>query len=338
GLDDLVAGAPRGADGVGAVYLFAGTLSGSALVSSEAEHTIQTDDWTIGAFYGSVDAAGDWDGDGIDDIAFGIRAGAGKVAIFASDALDASTVDANDADWVFEGRQTSDYAYTAVGAGDMDGDGLSDLVQAGESASGRKGQAYVYLGASFATPDTYAAADADDILDGEQTNAYAGSGLAAVGDVDDDGLDDVMVGSYGAPGAAGPYAGRAYLVTGAELTGSTWSLANTLRIVEGSDAGELAGYEVAAAGDLDDDGLPDLLVAAPVATGLATGGAGRVGVMLAGSVAASGVYLLDDADFGLVGTDYNEGVGSGMALRGAGDIDGDTIDDLTVGAPSWNGS
>ena len=249
------------------MYLFAGPLSAGAWLSSDAETTIQTDVYDIGTFYGSVDAAGDWDGDGIDDIAFGIRTGAGKVGIFSSTARTTGTVAANDADWIFEGRQTSDYSYTAVGVGDMDGDGLPDLVQAGESASGRKGEAYVYLGASFATPDTYAAADADDILQGEQNNAYAGSGLAAVGDVDDDGLDDVLVGSYGAPGAAGTYAGRAYLVTGAELSGGSWSLSNTLRIIEGSDAGELAGYEVAGAGDLDDDGLPDLLVSAPIAAG-----------------------------------------------------------------------
>ena len=61
-------------------------------------------------------------------------------------------------------------------------------------------------------------------------------------------------------------------------------------------------------------------------------------MLLAGTVATSGVYLLDDADFGLVGTEYNEGVGRGVALRGSGDQNGDGVDDLAVGAPYWDGS
>ena len=59
--------------------------------------------------------------------------------------------------------------------------------------------------------------------------------------------------------------------------------------------------------------------------------------MLAASVATSGVYVLDDADFGMVGTTYNEGVGRGVALRGASDWNGDGVDDLAVGAPYWDG-
>ena len=77
GVDDLLAGTPRGAEGAGAVYLFPGPLGSSLSTVSDAETTIETDDWSVGAFYGALDTAGDWDGDSVLDIVLGTRSSAG---------------------------------------------------------------------------------------------------------------------------------------------------------------------------------------------------------------------------------------------------------------------
>ena len=142
-------------------------------------------------------------------------------------------------------------------------------------------------------------------LDGNAGSELLGWSLASVGDVDFDGIPDVAV---GAPRANGTN-GRVLVLSGAD--------ASVLFVVLGTDPGGHFGYSVAAAGDLDGDRVPDLIVGAPFANGT-----GRV-------------LLVSGAGGGTLATILGDQVGDrfGLAVDSAGDVDGDGLPDVLVGAP-----
>jgi len=148
-------------------------------------------------------------------------------------------------------------------------------------------------------------------VDGPSPGSKFGSAVAAVGDVDQDGVRDFVV---GAPEAGGG-AGRASLHSGADG-----------RLVHewlGGGAGEALGSAVAGAGDVDGDGIEDVLV-------------GAVGVTDPGTGRQTGaVSLFRGADGGLLRIWYGgyDGEKFGSAIANVGDVDFDGIDDVLIGAP-----
>ena len=147
-----------------------------------------------------------------------------------------------------------------------------------------------------------------------------GFSVASAGDVNGDGLDDVLMGARGSDAAA-IQAGRVYLFLG-PVTGSQVDDADA--VISGT-AFEEIGRSVSAAGDLNGDGFGDVLV------GTGIGGPLDEGRVYVFNGPISGALTLADADAVIVGPVADDALGASLAP--AGDLDGDGFDDIVVGAP-----
>jgi hypothetical protein len=290
----------------------------------------------------------------------------------------------------FVGTQAYDnLGFAAAAAGDVDNDGRTDLIigaQFGDGGGSNSGEAYLIGGADLAAADA-----ADGVIDGvidldfitdpdfDRTGAgsyqfigteggdEAGYSVSGAGDVDNDGLADLIVGAYQADGG-GSGSGEAYLIGGADLAAADAADGAADGVIDldfitdpdfdrtdagsyqfiGTEAGDAAGFDVSAAGDVDNDGLADLVIGAWHADG---GGADSGEAYLisgadlaaadAADGAADGVIDLDfitDPDFDRANAGSYQFIGTeggdwaGKAVASAGDVDGDGQGDLIIGA------
>ena len=168
-------------------------------------------------------------------------------------------------------------------------------------------------------------------IDGAAALDQAGASVAGAGDVNGDGLDDLLV---GAPERGPLDAGAAYVVFGRETPENVnlGALGRDGFRITGAAGDDRAGVAVAGAGDVNGDGLDDVLVGADLADNNGRSGSGSAYVVF-GRRAADNVDLADlgEAGFRIDGAASSDGAGASVA--GAGDMNGDGLDDLLVGAP-----
>lgn len=264
----------------------------------------------------SADFAGDVNGDGYSDVVFGIPSydsvqleeGRATLHYGASSGLTASF------GWSSLGGQNGARHGSAVaGVGDIDGDGYDDVMVGAigfDESQPDLGVARLYLGGSSGL-----SSEASREIVGTETGALFAGAISPAGDVDGDGFVDVLIGARGS-NAGFTDAGSVYLFRGSAsglAEASFWSSS-------GIAASDALGTAICAAGDVDQDGFADIVLAAPGATS----STGRVDFYRGGATGPAGT-----ADVSVSGT--ATGQNFGRAVSDAGDVNGDGYADVIVG-------
>lgn len=318
--------------------------AGDDLDLNDADAKLLGDAPGIGAGF-AVSDVGDANGDGLGDLAVIAPAGSPGI-VFVMQHPVSGSVSLGDSEGRLIADGTDEIGMTTEmapmdGGADMDGDGYDDLV-VGMPFSGADSEGWAGVLEGPVVGDLYPT-DVDATLSGGAF-AGAGSGVAWMGDMNDDGWEDLAIGALGVDGSestvgycsradeevevdeGGQTAGAVYVMLG-PVSGTTSLAEGAEARLVGEDGYDLAGETVSPAGDLDGDGVVDLFGAAPLNC---EGGyeAGAAYVVL-GPVSGEG--LLADADAKLVGEFYHDRAGQSLAV--AGDTNGDGWPDLLVGAP-----
>jgi hypothetical protein len=374
GTADVIIGAfygdPPGRWNAGQSYIvFGGVHVGATgrieLADLNGSNGFTLNGWHIrGEAGGSVASAGDFNGDGYTDFIIGAvwadpdgRADAGQtyVVFGGQDVGGKAVVELTLLDgrngFVINGIDARDDSARALGgAGDVNGDGFDDIIIGaigGDAGADDSGEAYVVFG----SPGPFSSRFELSNLDGDNgfllqcIDFYDRCGLSVngAGDVNGDGLDDFIVGALLADtnDDVNQNAGESYLVFGSPQVGGVGKLnlaqldGSNGFVLRGANAGDQSGWQASGAGDINADGVDDVIIgAAPASPGGRTEAGAAYVVYGRPGVGSSGVMELSglDGENGFVIHGVDDGDEAGHAATSAGDVNGDGIDDLILGA------
>src|SRR5262245_44518823 len=315
GYDDVIIGMPLFSNGQffeGAARVYLGSASGLA---TTPQITLESDVESA-TYGGSVDAAGDVNGDGFDDVIVGWskysngQSFEGRALVYPGSAAGVQPTPI----WSFESNVAQAGLGTRVsGAGDVNGDGFDDvLVSAPDLANGQAGEGRVYLflgsaaGPAVAPSWTY---------ESNVVGGRCGWGLGFAGDVNADGYSDIVFDT----GTNNPVTGAALVFLGSP-SGPGVVADRTYPSTSGA-----FGDAIYTAGDVNGDGCADI-IAGDMSAGSMTG---KI-VILGGAETSATLPLLATRSGGSLGDEF------GIDARPAGDVNGDGFGDVIVGAPFYD--
>ena len=339
GFDDLFVSAQGEATNgtnTGAAYLVAGPLTaGSSGVGSLATTKF------VGAAAGDLIAdlapAGDVDGDGNDDLlisaqfldAGGTTDGGGAYLIYGpttTASYDLASPRSSDARFI--GEVDGDEAGSSLWGGeDLDGDGTPDIIVASRyydnGSDTDSGAVYVVHGPVSGDVDL-SAADARFVGENSSDELGYGAGVSTAGDLNGDGYQDLVAGAR-FNDRGGTKSGAGYVILGPITSGTLDTMSNADAIFVGEAASDQTGDSVSGPGDVDGDGVDDLLIGSGWYDSTASNGG--AGYFILGPVTAgTGVVDLSNAD----GRFLPEGDNDRLRITGGGDLDADGYADILI--------
>ena len=200
----------------------------------------------------------------------GERVGSGKFYIIMSSDINATpsgtVMSVGDVAMAWMGETGGDaLGYGVDSMGDFDGDGLDDISAGsfGNSENGiYAGKSYVITAADMPTQAVRSVAEASYNFIGEDHNDWSGMAVGPAGDMDRDGLTDLVIGAMGHSRPGVEQAGRSYLFYAKNVEAGSHDVTDADHIFDGEGAWDQAGYRTSGPGDLNGDGMPDLLIGA----------------------------------------------------------------------------
>jgi len=372
-IDDLIIGAtradPNGNSSAGETYVVFGKSGGfdaslnlSQLNGSNGFVINGIDEVDLSG--SSVSDAGDINGDGIDDLIIGATradpngnssAGETYIVFGKSGSFDASLnlSELNGSNgFVINGIDFYDVSgFSVSGAGDINGDGCDDLIIGAPVVDTTEvfydppsGESYVVFGQAEGFGASLNLSDLNGsngfIISGINSADLLGISVSDAGDINGDGIDDLIIGADDADPNGNSSAGETYIVFGksgsfdATLNLSQLDGSNGF-VLNGIDERDFSGGSVSGAGDINGDGIDDLIIGANGADPNGNSRAGETYVVFGNSEGFNASLELSELNgsngFVLNGIDPDDL--SGVSVSGAGDINGDGVDDLIIGAP-----
>ncbi len=319
GYSDVIIGAyyyDSGETNEGMAFVYYGSAQGPSTSPNWTAESNQAD-----AYFGfSVSTAGDVNGDGYSDVIISapyydnVEGNEGRAFLYYGSSSGLSLT----LNWVAESNQAGAYfGYSVSTAGDVNGDGYSDVVIGApyyDNVEGEEGRAFVYYGSAGGLSTS-----PDWISESNQPYASYGNSVSTAGDVNGDGYSDVIIGAlYYDNGETDE--GRAFVYYGSAQGLSispNWT-------AESDQTNAYFGRSVSTAGDVNGDGYSDVIVGAYYYDNVE----GNEGRAFAYYGSSSGLSLTPDWT-----SEANQASANfGISVSTAGDVNGDGYSDVIVGA------
>jgi hypothetical protein len=361
GIDDMVVGVGNNINGTGAAYIIYGSENGLPNITSIEDYL---NDASKGAkiyiparfSYASiaVSTAGDINADGIDDIILGDADG--QLKPFVNNPTGAAYIiygsksrlpneisvssylnDISKGFKIYGSNQGGNLGYSVSNAGDVNADGVNDIILSEMGA-------YVIYGSKGGLPNIFSIDDyLNDTSKGFKIQDLYGYSVSSAGDINADGMADIIMGLC----AASPYglknAGAAYTVYGIKgglpNIDSVDSYLNDISKgfkTYGSNPGDCLGYSVSNVGDVNADGIDDIILGGPQFQPPWKPGPGKSYIIYGSKDGLPNIAFIEDylvntsKGFKIHTSDPSGALGA--SVSGAGDINKDGIDDIVIGA------